>query len=69
MEQWASLGESLKSCVNLVEISDFRWSKSVLAHGVTSVDLGKRDIGDLEAVIISALLPRMASTLTALQLG
>ncbi len=69
MEEWSALGDSLKHCACLVEILDFGWSKSLLAHRFTSVHLDKRDIGDVEAVVISALLPRAASTLNVLQLG
>ena len=69
VEEWAALGESLKNCISLVEILGFEWSKSVLANGVTCLDLNKRDISDLESTIISALLPRIASTLNVLLLG
>ncbi len=69
IEEWAALRESLKSCVCLVEVLGFGWCKSLLAHGIKSVDLDMRAIGDLEAVIISALLPRTALTLTGLHLG
>jgi hypothetical protein len=69
VDEWAALGESLKDCVGLVEILDFGWSKSVLAHGISSVDLDKRDIGDIDATVLSALLSRMASSLTELLLG
>ncbi len=69
MEEWRLVGGALKACGTLQEIVDFGWSKSVLASGVTDLDLGKKDIGDLEAVVLSALLPRTASSLTALRLG
>ncbi len=68
VDEWKLIGEVIKACGALEEIVDFGWSKSVLAGGVTDMDLEKKEIGDLEAVVLSSLLPRTASSLTALRL-
>ncbi len=68
LREWQVIGEVLWACAGLEQIADFGWSKLVLASGVIDLDLEKKEIGDLEAVVLSALLPRTASSLTALRL-
>ncbi len=40
----------------------------MLARGVAALDLEGRDLGDLEAVVLAALLPRACATLASLVL-
>ena len=68
LSEWQVISEALSTCSCLEQIVDFRWSRPVLAGGVTDLDLEKKEIGDLDAVVLSALLPRTASSLTALRL-
>ena len=40
----------------------------MLAGSVTELDLDKRELGDVDAAALGSLLPRAASSLTALRL-
>jgi hypothetical protein len=68
VEQWLRLGPSLAACPRLAEIADFRWSPLVLAEAVSSLDLGKCELGDGGAVALAALLQRKSATLKSLRL-
>ena len=68
LKDWVRIGEALENCAFLEDVVDFSWSKMALGRGVASVDLDKRDIGDLEAAVLSSLLLRNTSTLTTLRL-
>ena len=68
LEGWVLMGRVLQECSCLVEVVDFQWSSLIFARSVSDLDLERQNLGDLEASVLSAFLPRTASTLTALRL-
>ncbi len=68
VDEWKTVAETFACCPCLRELSDFGWSRAVLVPGVVDLDLDRRDLGDVQAVVLGALLPRTASALTALRL-
>ena len=69
MSDWQAVLGSLDNCTSLTVLNGCDWSSALLAGGLTSLSLWDKEIGYDGAVIVAALLPRSASSLTSLRLG
>ena len=65
---WKQLVPDIALCVHLDQIFDFSWSKDVLVKKIVDINLSKRGLYDVDAVVLSAILVRNVETLLLLDL-
>lgn len=66
--EWGHIARAVKCHPKLQDLADFEWSRSVLAPGVTDIDLRNKSLGDVSAVVLGHMLQRSCSTLSTLRL-
>jgi hypothetical protein len=69
ISEWLPVADVLLGCGRLVVLADFGWSRAVLASGLSRIGLRGAGLGDGDAVVLAALLPRASATLVGLLLG
>ena len=69
LEEWVRVAAALRSCERLEEVVDFGWSRAALLPGICHLCLSGAGLGDTDAAVLAALLPRAARTLVSVRLG